>query len=318
MAHAKLLTAKAEGATAAAARQRADTERAKAAAAEARAQTEQAAAASALGRAQTADATASAKLGAANAAEADASQAGIVAAAAERAATAADNAQQSATEANQAATRAEEAAKKRLEEQRKARVDAGAPDTGAPMSSTEEALLLKQYGQTCVEEWKEAFELAGKDVLDWVKANGGAVLLDVIGYTDAKACFSEGDIEACLWTAVNAASIAVVVAKPPALSAAIARVSLGIGEFFEALARGKRVLTEFRKLLEKLKKEPDAPSCPTKPKTADKSTVGASAKTAQASGGAPWPLPCGFEFPELDERAIDDIRDYHFSGGSKV
>ncbi|WP_256726699.1 hypothetical protein [Streptomyces acidiscabies] len=33
-------------------------------------------------------------------------------------------------------------------------------------------------------------------------------------------------------------------------------------------------------------------------------------------GGVPWPLPCGFEFPELDERAIDDIRDYHFPGGS--
>ncbi|MFG2407159.1 hypothetical protein ACGFR8_23020 [Streptomyces brevispora] len=27
------------------------------------------------------------------------------------------------------------------------------------------------------------------------------------------------------------------------------------------------------------------------------------------------PLPCGFEFPELDERAIDDLREYHFPGG---
>ncbi|MFM9613488.1 hypothetical protein [Streptomyces niveiscabiei] len=296
--------------------------KADAAAADSAATTAESEAAAARNAATEAEKDAASARSAANAAEADASQAGIVAAAAERAATAAEaaaaNAQQSATEANQAATRAEEAAKKRLEEQRKARVDAGAPDTGAPLSSAEEALLLKQCGQTCVDEWKEAFALAGKDVLDWVKANGGAVLLDVIGYTDAKACFSEGDIEACLWTAVNAASIAVVVAKLPALSVAIARVSLGIGKFFEASARGKRVLAEFRKLLEKLKKEPDAPSCPTKPKTVGTSTVGASAKTVQASGGAPWPLPCGFEFPELDERAVDNIRDYHFPGGSMV
>ncbi|MFF3584947.1 hypothetical protein [Streptomyces mirabilis] len=262
--------------------------------------------------------------GAANAAQADATQAGIVAAAAERdaiaAETAAANAQQSATEADQAATRAEEAAKKRLEEQRKARVDAGGPDTGAPLSSDEEALLRKECGQTCVDQWQEALGLAGKDVLDWVKANGGAILLDVIGYTDAKACFSEGDIEACLWTAVNALSLAVLVAKLPALSVAITRITLGITEFFEASARGKRVLKEFRKLLEKLKKDPDGASCPTKPSAVGAGTTsfGKSARAVQAKSGLPFPLPCGFEFPELDERAVDDLRDYHFPGGAKT
>ncbi|MDQ0933375.1 hypothetical protein [Streptomyces turgidiscabies] len=293
--------------------------RADAAAADGAATAAEGEAAAARSAATDAEKDAASAHGAATVAEADATAAGQVAAAAERDATAAEtaaaSAQQSATEADQAAKRAEDAAKKRLEEERKARVDAGSPDTGAPLSGDDRALLLAHCGQTCVDEWQEAVGLAGKDVLDWARANGGAILLDLIGYTDAKACFSSGDIEACLWTAVNALSLAAIATKLPALSVAITRITFGITKFFEASARGKRILKEFRTLLEKLKKEPKPP-CAKKALGTTATTSGAAARAMQLR--AAHPLPCGFEMPELDARAIDDIREYHFPGGSKV
>ncbi len=187
---------------------------------------------------------------AANAATADADNAATVASAAERAAVAAEaaaaNAQKSATEADQAATRAEAALRERIKAQRTVRVDAGSPATEPDLTSDEEAILLKTCGQTCVDQWRAAKAATAQDVLDWVKANGGEILLDTVGYTDAKKCFSEGDVEGCLWTLVNAISIATIALKLPAISMAIARVAMGITKFFEASAKGKRVLKELR------------------------------------------------------------------------
>lgn len=206
---------------------------------------------------------------AANAATVTADKAATVASAAERAAVVAEaaaaNAQKSATEADQAATRAEEALRERIKAQRAARVDAGSPATEPDLTSDEEAILLKTCGQTCVDQWRAAKAATAQDVLDWVKANGGEILLDTIGYTDAKKCFSEGDVEGCLWTLVNAISIATIALKLPAISVAIARVAMGITKFFEASAKGKRVLKELRSLIEKVKKEPNTPPCKKKP-----------------------------------------------------
>ncbi|MFF4094186.1 hypothetical protein ACFYYY_10085 [Streptomyces sp. NPDC001834] len=73
--------------------------------------------------------------------------------------------------------------------------------------------------------------------------------------------FTKGDIEACLWTLINAASVAVVVAKLPALTVAVARVTAGITKFFEASAKGKRTLKKLRDLIEKARKDPNTPPC---------------------------------------------------------
>ncbi|MFI9102892.1 hypothetical protein ACIGXA_20455 [Streptomyces fildesensis] len=205
--------------------------------------------------------------GAANAAQADATQAGTIATAAERdatsAETAASNAHESATEADQAATRAEEEQRKRIEANRADRVN-GAPDTGPDLTADEEAILLQTCGQTCVDEWRAAKAVTAQDVIDWIKANGAGIILDLVGYTDAKACFSKGDIEACLWTLVNAGSYALLILKFEAVAAAMVKIGTGLSKFFEASAAGKRTLDRLRKLIEKVKKDPEhKPPCKT-------------------------------------------------------
>ncbi|MFF8619135.1 hypothetical protein [Streptomyces sp. NPDC015350] len=95
-------------------------------------------------------------------------------------------------------------------------------------AKTVEAVLPRLCGQSCADGWRAAKSATAQDVLDWSKANGGEIILDVVGCTDTKTCFTKGDIEACLGTLINAASVAVVVAKLPALTVAVARVTAGI------------------------------------------------------------------------------------------
>ncbi|MFJ7911160.1 LamG domain-containing protein [Kitasatospora sp. NPDC096204] len=197
----------------------------------------------------------------ATAAEADAARARATAEQADKAATeaekAAANAQGAAQQADQSAQRAEE--QQRKDEQaaqaaRAAQVTAGPADTGPDLSGNDEQLLLAQCGQSCVDEFRKAKADAAKDVLDWVKENGGEILLDVLGVTDAKKCFTEGDVEGCLWTALNVASLVAVVGKLPAVSKAVIRIGEGIGKFFEESVAAKRAIDRLRKVIEDARK----------------------------------------------------------------
>ncbi|GAA2141094.1 hypothetical protein GCM10009760_24960 [Kitasatospora kazusensis] len=191
-----------------------------------------------------------------------ATQSDLDATAAEKAAA---NAQTSAQQANQAATDAEaqeradlEAA---MEAQRTAQAADPATSAGTDLSGDDEKLLLAQCGQSCVDDFRNARATAGQDILDWVKQNGGQILLDVLGVTDAKKCFTSGDVESCLWTALNVASLVAVVGKAPAVSKAVIRISEGIGKFFEEAEAAKRTLDRLRKLVEEAKEGKTAVSC---------------------------------------------------------
>ncbi|MFI2611020.1 LamG domain-containing protein [Kitasatospora sp. NPDC018619] len=199
--------------------------------------------------------------GAAALAESEAARARATAEQADKAATAAEqaaaNAQGAAQEADQSAQRAEE--QQRRDEQAAqaawaAERTAGPADTGPDLSGSDEQLLLAQCGQSCVDEFRKAKADAVKDVIDWVKENGGQILLDVLGVTDAKKCFTEADVESCLWTALNVASLVAVVGKLPAVSKAVIRISEGIGKFFEESVAAKRALDRLRKVIEDAKK----------------------------------------------------------------
>ncbi|MEU8587925.1 hypothetical protein AB0C59_13150 [Streptomyces sp. NPDC048664] len=178
---------------------------------------------------------------------------------------AADNANQAAGDAQKAAARAEEEERKRLEEERRQAMQSG--DTGATgvdgkLSADDRALLLKSCGQACVDKWDQASAAATASVIDWIKDNGANVLLEVIGVNDAKRCFGSGDVESCLWTLVNAASLVAVVGKLPAVAKAIALVGSKIGKFFEEAQWGKRVLGHLREVVAAAKREPDRGSIP--------------------------------------------------------
>ncbi|MFD8567595.1 hypothetical protein [Streptomyces sp. NPDC059639] len=256
---------------------------------------------------------------AASAAEADASAAGTVATAAEsdatKAETAASNADGAAKDADAAATRAEEAERKRLAELRKARADS-APDMGPELSEDEEAILLRMCGQECVDQYRAARALAGQDLLAWVKENGGAILLDFIGWTDLKNCLTQGDPESCLWTLVNVVSAAIPLTKIPAIGKAIVRVTGGVVGFFEKSAKAKKVIKNLEKIIEKAKKEPDLPSCVKKPLKS--AATARTASFAAAASAADGPDICGYdpgeELPfeilgKIDETYGPDVAD---------
>ncbi|MDH6579854.1 LamG domain-containing protein [Kitasatospora sp. MAP5-34] len=210
---------------------------------------------SAAGAHQAADSAAAS----AGTARATATTAGQDATAAEAAAA---TAQGDATQANQAATAAEEQARKDEQAAREAAMASGGTGVtggaGADLTAGDEQVLLAQCGQTCVDQYRQARADASKDVLDWVKENGGQILLDVLGITDAKKCFTQGDVESCLWTVVNVGSLVVLVGKGPALTKAIIRISTGIAKFFEESEAAVRILNQLRKIVERAK---DVPAC---------------------------------------------------------
>ncbi|MGW1200082.1 hypothetical protein ACWD4B_30220 [Streptomyces sp. NPDC002536] len=194
--------------------------------------------------------------GAATAAENDATKARSNADRAERNAVEAEksaaNAREDAKDADQAATRAEEALQEELEAQRAAVAartadGSGSTGDGGPvLSPDDEGTLRAACGQKCVDEYRAAQAAANRDVIDWVKANGASVLLEVIGVNDARRCFSSGNVEGCLWTVVNAVSVVVIVGKIPAISKAIVTVARGVAGFFHEVKIAERTLERLR------------------------------------------------------------------------
>ncbi|MEU4494564.1 hypothetical protein AB0F96_14210 [Streptomyces sp. NPDC023998] len=206
----------------------------------------------------------------ASAAEADASSARDTATQAEKDATAADeaatNADGAAKDADAAADRAEEAERKAMEEDRRKAMEAGSTGVqggpGQPLSADEEAILLKECGQKCVDQYRQAMADGNADVVDWIKANGADILLEVLGVNNVRRCFGQGDIESCLWALVDVASLVAVLGKIPAVSKAIVRVSSGVVHFFEKAEAGKRLVTQFRKIIERVRKAPECRRVP--------------------------------------------------------
>jgi hypothetical protein len=112
-----------------------------------------------------------------------------------------------------------------------------------------------------VDEFRKAKQLLAMDVIDWVIANGGQILLDELGYTDAKKCFTQRDVESCLWTLVNVILVGAAVTKIPAVAKAIYRVSSGIHTFWEGLDKAKDTLDRLRTVLDRVKKGQSAVAC---------------------------------------------------------
>ncbi|MFJ5141589.1 hypothetical protein [Streptomyces sp. NPDC088707] len=206
---------------------------------------------------------------AATAASADAAMAEGAATKAEQDATKAEasaaNSQEYAEEAETAATHAEEEERREIEAERKAAMENGStPVTGGSsswpgMTADEEQILLAECGQQCVDDYRAALQAVGASVIDWVIANGADVLLEFIGVNDLKRCLGQGDVESCLWTLVNVASLVAVVGKLPAVTKAIATVVSGIARFFEKAEWGKRTLNQLRKIIEKVRKDGHKP-----------------------------------------------------------
>ncbi|MFB7410479.1 hypothetical protein ACFCZ2_25170 [Streptomyces sp. NPDC056202] len=228
-------------------------------------------AASADSAATEAEKDASSARAAATTAENDAAAARSTATRAENDATAAEtsasNAQNHAKEADEAAKRAEEEYRKSVVVQQAKHVEQGSLFNGPELGADDEELLRQLCGQTCVDDYKAARDLASGDIIEWVKANGGAILLELFGLTNIKECLSSGDFEACMWAIVDVAANLVPVLKIPAVAKALYRIGKALYGFFEKSRLAQKALSKYDALLKQAKK---FPSCliPQKPKSA--------------------------------------------------
>ncbi|ARQ71957.1 hypothetical protein CAG99_26785 [Streptomyces marincola] len=175
---------------------------------------------------------------------------------ADEAETAAANAREHASAAQEAAERAEAAERERLRRLAAEVAALEADESGstgyvdAPLDLSDEEVLRQECGDACVQEYREALAQANADVIDFVIDLGAEVLLEVVGVNDLRRCFGDGDIESCLWSLVDVASLIVAVGKLPDVSRAIVRVATEVPGFFSAVDRAKERVEQLRRVVE--------------------------------------------------------------------
>lgn len=162
---------------------------------------------------------------------------------------------------------------------------------GADLTADDESLLLDGCGPECVEEFREARALTGQGVVEWLKANGAEILLEYIGVNDIKRCFTEGDVESCLWALVDAVGVAIPVLKFPKVAKAPIRVATGVTGFLEKSVTAKRALEKMRTLIRDIR-EGRVKTCPVKPKA-----LAARSVKDQVAGLASVAAAVGSDYP---------------------
>jgi hypothetical protein len=194
---------------------------------------------------------------AAEQARADAIEAGLSAAVAAKAA--ADAARRAAE-----LQRQETEAQRQADQQRQTDLATGNPSGGPPPTGedpdieedplrTDEDVLRDAEGDEEVANLRNAQSDSRKDILDFVIEQGGQVFLDLVGWNDAKKCFTEGDIGACVWTLVNALGplkLLKAALKLPEIGSAIYKIIRGIGPFRRLVSGARTTVNRLRGVIE--------------------------------------------------------------------
>ncbi|MFJ9617993.1 polymorphic toxin-type HINT domain-containing protein [Streptomyces noursei] len=213
-------------------------------------------AAAANSAANQAEHEASVAQGAAAQAEKDAADAGKLADSAENhaksAEAAAKKANEYAKEANEAAKKAEEYER---EQERKRRAEAvkQAGQGGGSELTWQDEVGLEDAGIS-PEEYEKLSKEAKKSISDFLRENGGQILEGLLGLDDIKKCFTEGNIESCIWTLVGAlpwGKALQAVKKFPEISKAVYRVVTGFSKFIEESDKAKKLIGKSKEALEK-------------------------------------------------------------------
>ncbi|MGK4593188.1 hypothetical protein [Amycolatopsis sp. w19] len=151
----------------------------------------------------------------------------------------------------------EELRKADEEQDRREAEEAINEDSEVPaLTPDEENDLRAEKGQAGVDEYNRARTEANKDLLGLIVAEGGQVILDLVGFTDAKRCFMEGDFISCVMTVINALpilKIARFISKIPDAISTTVRIVKGIRTFKDVKLAARRVIDNLRDLLKQLK-----------------------------------------------------------------
>ncbi|MET9263844.1 hypothetical protein [Amycolatopsis sp. NPDC004079] len=180
---------------------------------------------------------------------------------ADRAAAAAAHARDMAIDIQTAADRAEQQQRREAAEHRRYE----AQQTAACLADIPEedlaTLLWEEEGVAAQTEHDQIKAQCsnGGDFLAFIAEIGAGVLLEVLGVNDAIRCFGEGDIGACLWTLVDAASFVLLVTKAVPIGEAIVAVISNIGKYFAKSERIQKIKNKVTELLGRLRGNPACP-----------------------------------------------------------
>ncbi|MEU8630356.1 hypothetical protein, partial [Streptomyces sp. NPDC048669] len=245
----------------------------------------------------------------------------------------AKEAEKRASDADSDSTAAEEAADKTEQEQREKNEQEhqeameegdypipGGPSSWAQLGEQQEAILLAKCGQSCVDDYRDAYAAVSVHVLDWVATHGGQILLDELGVAEVKKCLGYSGVESCLWDLVDIASSSGIVGRIPALAAAIDQVSTGIQQVFTDADDALRKLSELTGLIGMTRSTPRLDRCiagvalhaggPEMKSEAITSLSGTNAELREAVGDIDWIYlgPLG-QARERDIQASNDYAD---------
>jgi hypothetical protein len=215
-------------------------------------------AAAARGAASRAEADAAAARSAADRAEADAAAADTAAKNAQKNADAAlessKNAMAAAVAAQEAAERAEAADREKERQENKESVNSG--PTESPELNAEDNAFIQGMciGDTdpeaCEAQMAKDLAAAKNGIFEFLKENGAEIIIELIGWDDIRACFTEGDVEACLWTVAGM----IPWTKLGPVAKAFIKVASKIADYLKASKKVQKSIQQLKKLLEMGKK----------------------------------------------------------------
>ncbi|NIH81300.1 hypothetical protein [Amycolatopsis viridis] len=120
------------------------------------------------------------------------------------------------------------------------------------LTPEDEAALRVSGGQDLVDQYKQALAGADQNLIDWIIANGGQILVDLfIG--GIKACVNSPNLGNCSLGVVDIVSLGLAVLKAYDVGRALWRVVSSIGKFLEEaetfpsiLQRGRSIIAEVK------------------------------------------------------------------------
>ncbi|WP_229686879.1 restriction endonuclease fold toxin [Longimycelium tulufanense] len=189
-------------------------------------------------------------------------------ASATRAEESARNAHHAAQDAADAATRAEQA--QREEERRKreqAAQHAFQHQGGQQPGLNDDELTLLCFGnQECINDYNKAHQDANKQVVDWIKEQGGPAVIEIVdelsGFKEFRDCVGSANIEACIWFIIDKLPVVKILKVGYTAVKTLVKVLRGIDVFNTLVRKAKKYFEKAREVIQRNRKALAA--CPTR------------------------------------------------------
>ncbi|MEV7317341.1 tectonin domain-containing protein [Streptomyces microflavus] len=135
--------------------------------------------------------------------------------------------------------------------------------TDIAQQAQDEKLLAAncETGRDCVQEYRDAKELLETSLTDWLKDNGGQILIDTFGVTATLKCVEDHDLSSCLEVAADAGTTLLgigAVKKSYKIGSSVKQVATKLPKFREKAKQARNTYNLLRKTIDEARKLNDA------------------------------------------------------------